>query len=104
MCLQPVHRSTKVGGRIAQIGFLTGQTAALNLMPMIFRQTTIRGIAAAPIYKFVTPSGLPAVALAARGTAPVRPTTVALHTPNLLVTPHVTGASQSSAALFIAHC
>ena len=41
-------QATKVGGRIAQIGFLTGQTAALNLMPMIFRQTTIRGIAVAP--------------------------------------------------------
>ncbi|MCF5064883.1 zinc-binding dehydrogenase [Pseudomonas syringae] len=40
--------ATKVGGRIAQIGFLTGQTSALNLMPMIFRQTTIRGIAVAP--------------------------------------------------------
>ena len=40
--------ATKAGGRIAQIGFLTGQTSTLNLMPMIFRQTTIRGIAVAP--------------------------------------------------------
>ncbi|EPM46817.1 oxidoreductase, zinc-binding dehydrogenase family protein, partial [Pseudomonas syringae pv. actinidiae ICMP 19100] len=40
--------ATKAGGRIAQIGFLTGQTSALNLMPMIFRQTTFRGIAVAP--------------------------------------------------------
>ncbi|MGA9705880.1 zinc-dependent alcohol dehydrogenase family protein [Pseudomonas sp.] len=44
--------ATKVGGRIAQIGFLTGQTAALNLMPLIFRQTTIRGIAVAPRTSF----------------------------------------------------
>jgi NADPH:quinone reductase-like Zn-dependent oxidoreductase len=40
--------ATKAAGRIAQIGFLTGQTTVLNLMPMIFRQTTIRGIAVAP--------------------------------------------------------
>lgn len=44
--------ATKVGGRIAQIGFLTGQTSSLNLMPMIFRQTTIRGIAVAPRSSF----------------------------------------------------
>ncbi|MDB6048368.1 MAG: oxidoreductase, zinc-binding dehydrogenase family [Pseudomonas sp.] len=44
--------ATRVGGRIAQIGFLTGQTSALNLMPMIFRQTTIRGIAVAPRSSF----------------------------------------------------
>jgi NADPH:quinone reductase-like Zn-dependent oxidoreductase len=44
--------ATKVGGRIAQIGFLTGQTSAVNLMPMIFRQTTIRGIAVAPRSSF----------------------------------------------------
>ena len=44
--------ATKVGGRIAQIGFLTGQTSALNLMPMIFRQTTIRGIAVVPRSSF----------------------------------------------------
>lgn len=37
--------ATKAGGLIAQIGFLTGQTAALQLMPLFFRQTTIRGIA-----------------------------------------------------------
>jgi NADPH:quinone reductase-like Zn-dependent oxidoreductase len=41
-------QATKVGGRIAQIGFLTGQTTGLNLMPLIFRQTTLRGIAVAP--------------------------------------------------------
>nr|WP_315597842.1 NAD(P)-dependent alcohol dehydrogenase [uncultured Cupriavidus sp.] len=40
--------ATKVQGVIAQVGFLTGQSAALNLMPVIFRQTTIRGIAVAP--------------------------------------------------------
>ncbi|MBI6885009.1 zinc-dependent alcohol dehydrogenase family protein [Pseudomonas putida] len=44
--------ATKVGGRIAQIGFLTGQAATLHLMPMIFRQTTIRGIAVAPRSSF----------------------------------------------------
>ncbi|UPG93874.1 zinc-dependent alcohol dehydrogenase family protein [Luteibacter aegosomatissinici] len=38
-------QATKAGGKIAQIGFLGGQTAALDLMPLIFRQTTIRGIA-----------------------------------------------------------
>ncbi|GLQ94396.1 zinc-dependent alcohol dehydrogenase family protein [Dyella acidisoli] len=37
--------ATKVGGVIVQIGFLAGQTTALELMPVIFRQTTIRGVA-----------------------------------------------------------
>lgn len=40
--------ATKASGRIAQIGFLTGQTVELNLMPLIFRQTTLRGIAVGP--------------------------------------------------------
>lgn len=40
--------ATKAGGRIAQIGFLTGQVSSMNLMPLIFRQTTLRGIAVAP--------------------------------------------------------
>ncbi|VVP86856.1 Phthiocerol/phenolphthiocerol synthesis polyketide synthase type I PpsC [Pseudomonas fluorescens] len=44
--------ATKAGGRIAQIGFLSSQTTALNLMPLIFRQTTIRGIAVAPRSSF----------------------------------------------------
>ena len=44
--------ATKVSGVIAQVGFLTGQTAALELMPGIFRQTTIRGIAVAPRSSF----------------------------------------------------
>lgn len=44
--------ATKAAGRIAQIGFLTGQTTSLNLMPLIFRQTTIRGIAVAPRSSF----------------------------------------------------
>lgn len=44
--------ATKASGRIAQIGFLTGQTVQLNLMPLIFRQTTIRGIAVAPRSSF----------------------------------------------------
>jgi NADPH:quinone reductase-like Zn-dependent oxidoreductase len=37
--------ATKASGTITQIGFLSGQTSSLNLMPVIFRQTTIRGIA-----------------------------------------------------------
>lgn len=44
--------ATKVQGVIAQVGFLTGQTTALNLMPVIFRQTMIRGIAVAPRSSF----------------------------------------------------
>jgi NADPH:quinone reductase-like Zn-dependent oxidoreductase len=37
--------ATRVGGHISQIGFLAGQTAKLDLMRVIFRQTAIRGIA-----------------------------------------------------------
>jgi NADPH:quinone reductase-like Zn-dependent oxidoreductase len=44
--------ATKVAGIVAQVGFLTGQTAALDLMQLIFRQTTIRGIAVAPRSSF----------------------------------------------------
>lgn len=44
--------ATKAAGRIAQIGFLTGQTTTLGLMPLIFRQTTLRGIAVAPRSSF----------------------------------------------------
>ncbi len=44
--------ATKVTGMITQVGFLNGQTTALNLMPLIFRQTTIRGIAVAPRSSF----------------------------------------------------
>lgn len=44
--------ATKAAGRIAQIGFLTGQSTNLSLMPFIFRQTTIRGIAVAPRTSF----------------------------------------------------
>lgn len=44
--------ATKVAGTIAQVGFLTGQTSQLDLMPVIFRQTTIRGIAVAPRTSF----------------------------------------------------
>ena len=36
--------ATRVGGHISQIGFLAGQTAKLDLMQVIFRQTAIRGI------------------------------------------------------------
>lgn len=45
-------QATKVAGVIAQVGFLTGQTTSLELMPVIFRQTTIRGIAVAPRSSF----------------------------------------------------
>lgn len=45
-------QATKVQGIVAQIGFLTGQTSKLDLMPVIFRQTTIRGIAVAPRASF----------------------------------------------------
>jgi len=41
-------QATKVAGTVAQVGFLTGQTAELDLMSVIFRQTTLRGIAVAP--------------------------------------------------------
>ncbi|NWK80367.1 NAD(P)-dependent alcohol dehydrogenase [Aquitalea sp. LB_tupeE] len=44
--------ATKAAGVIAQVGFLTGQTTQLQLMPVIFRQTTIRGIAVAPRSSF----------------------------------------------------
>lgn len=44
--------ATKASGRIAQIGFMAGQSVQLNLMPLIFRQTTIRGIAVAPRSSF----------------------------------------------------
>ena len=37
--------ATRVGGQIFQIGFLQGQTAKVDLMRIIFRQTAIRGIA-----------------------------------------------------------
>ena len=45
-------QATKAAGVIAQVGFLTGQTTQLQLMPVIFRQTTIRGIAVAPRTSF----------------------------------------------------
>lgn len=41
-----------MAGVIAQVGFLTGQSTQLQLMPLIFRQTTIRGIAVAPRSSF----------------------------------------------------
>jgi NADPH:quinone reductase-like Zn-dependent oxidoreductase len=37
-------RAAKVAGRVSVIGFLTGQTAAVDLMPVIFRQTKVQGI------------------------------------------------------------
>ena len=45
-------QATKAAGVIAQVGFLAGQTTQLQLMPVIFRQTTIRGIAVAPRTSF----------------------------------------------------
>lgn len=51
-CLNQSVAATKVAGTIAQVGFLTGQTSQLDLMPLIFRQTTIRGIAVAPRSSF----------------------------------------------------
>src|SRR3546814_5093729 len=39
--------ATKAAGIIKQAGFLSAQTSEINLMPLIFRQTTIRGIAVA---------------------------------------------------------
>jgi len=45
-------QATKAAGIITQVGFLTGQTSKLDLMPLIFRQTTIRGIAVAPRTSF----------------------------------------------------
>jgi NADPH:quinone reductase-like Zn-dependent oxidoreductase len=44
--------ATRAAGVIAQVGFLTGQATQLQLMPLIFRQTTIRGIAVAPRTSF----------------------------------------------------
>ncbi|RPD99727.1 NAD(P)-dependent alcohol dehydrogenase [Candidatus Pantoea deserta] len=44
--------ATKVAGLVAQVGFLAGQTSQLDLMPVIFRQTTLRGIAVAPRTSF----------------------------------------------------
>lgn len=44
--------ATKAAGKIAQIGFLAGQKSELDLMPVIFRQTTLRGIAVAPRSSF----------------------------------------------------
>ena len=44
--------ATKAAGVVAQVGFLTGQVTQLQLMPLIFRQTTIRGIAVAPRTSF----------------------------------------------------
>jgi NADPH:quinone reductase-like Zn-dependent oxidoreductase len=44
--------ATKAAGRIAQIGFMAGQSVQLSLMPLIFHQTTIRGIAVAPRSSF----------------------------------------------------
>jgi len=44
--------AAKVGGRVAVIGFLSGQKSHLELMPPIFRRTLIGGIAVAPRASF----------------------------------------------------
>ncbi|SKG70870.1 alcohol dehydrogenase [Mycobacteroides abscessus subsp. bolletii] len=41
---QSVH-ATRAGGHIALVGFLGGQIAPLDVLPMLFSQATIRGIA-----------------------------------------------------------
>ncbi|MEV5155639.1 NAD(P)-dependent alcohol dehydrogenase [Streptomyces werraensis] len=38
-------RATKAAGHIALVGFLGGQTAPLNVMPLLYSQVAIRGIA-----------------------------------------------------------
>ena len=45
-------QATKVTGQIAVIGFLAGQTTNLNLMPVIFKQTRIQGIAVGHLRAF----------------------------------------------------
>jgi NADPH:quinone reductase-like Zn-dependent oxidoreductase len=49
--------ATRVGGHISQIGFLAGQTAKLDLMRVIFRQTAIRGIAVGSARSFERMNG-----------------------------------------------
>ena len=44
--------ATKVTGQISVIGFLAGQTANLNLMRVIFKQTRIQGIAVGHLRAF----------------------------------------------------
>lgn len=44
--------ATKPAGIVAQVGFLSGQSSPLQLMPLIFRQTTLRGICVAPRSSF----------------------------------------------------
>jgi len=45
-------QATKVGGTVAQVGFLSGQTTTLDLMQLIFRRTRLQGIAVAPRSSF----------------------------------------------------
>jgi NADPH:quinone reductase-like Zn-dependent oxidoreductase len=45
-------KATKVTGQISVIGFLAGQTTNLDLMPIIFRQTKIQGIAVGHLTAF----------------------------------------------------
>jgi len=45
-------RAAKAGGVVAVIGFLAGQTTNLDLMTVLFRQTTIQGIAVGTRFAF----------------------------------------------------
>jgi len=45
-------RAAKAGGVVAVIGFLTGQTANLDLMTVLFRQTTVQGVAVGTLSAF----------------------------------------------------
>jgi NADPH:quinone reductase-like Zn-dependent oxidoreductase len=45
-------RAAKAGGVVAVIGFLAGQTANLDLMTVLFRQTTVQGVAVGTLSAF----------------------------------------------------
>ena len=45
-------RAAKAGGLVAVIGFLAGQTTNLDLMTVLFRQTTVQGIAVGTLAAF----------------------------------------------------
>ncbi|GGH15896.1 zinc-dependent alcohol dehydrogenase family protein [Silvibacterium dinghuense] len=45
-------QATRIGGQIHQIGFLDSQVSKLDLMPVLFRQTVLRGICVGPAQSF----------------------------------------------------
>jgi len=45
-------QATRIGGQVHQIGFLGGQSSNLDLMPLISRQTTLRGTRVGPASSF----------------------------------------------------